>query len=245
MNLNTTKLTPSQLTSYTLPYPKATTSAQVLENLNHIEEKIKACTRNLTYFDLYRITSVVTDAKQLNSQIGSLAPYSSLVINTPIYGEGKHYNQGDVLIKYADGSIEHIEAQSGGVFYPQSIEKRSGNSYRIKFAFASSAPTKNEDIAKPTGANTYTAEYAKNMFYDFGVDEVKSPYNYTYSTNSIATTFSAAKSSNSNTPIDPIISLSFDGEEVYTDMEYSYNEVTNQYTVNCASGNLICKMVVK
>ena len=245
MNLNTNQLTPSQLTSYTLPYPRATTSAQVLENLNHIEEKIKACTRNLTYFDLYRITSVVTDAKQLNSQIGSLAPYSSLVINTPINdGEGKQYNQGDVLIKYADGSIEHIEAQSGGVFYPQSIEKTSSNSYKIKFAFASSAPSEEENHAESTG-NTQTAKYAKNMFYDFGVDEVKSPYNYTYSTNSIATTFTAAKSSNSNTPIDPIISLSFDGEEVYTDMEYSYNEVTNQYTVNCASGNLICKMVVK
>ena len=185
--------------NYGLPYPGASgkTPAQIMENINYLYKKMEQCTRNVTYFDLYKFSTIIEDSSQLQAQVNALLPYTSAIINTNIEtSDGMRYAPGDIIIKNNDGSSNIIRAQRGGIFYPSSITRKKGENYtyNIEFSYKSFEPVvDNIDIKDEYGLNGEADQiwdrtdnngqdiYAKNInFIGLSGDSVGSPYNYVY-----------------------------------------------------------------
>lgn len=249
---------------YGLPFPNAGSAQDIQANIEALYAKMAQCTRQISYFDLYKITTIVNQASELSSQINALAPYTSLIINTPIEtGDGVRYNIGDLVIKNNDGSHDIIEAQRGGIFYPQKITKVSTDdknySYDISFHYQSSAPSPGKAEISPTN-NVWEVKnnqyFEKLTFQNIGSGDVGSPYNLIFE-NKTSFEFDASfvtdPSSKDKKVIDPIIhAYAIDPttnvwEEVYADQDIKYTTTNDKTTISVSlyGSSLIQKVVVK
>lgn len=153
----------------------------VLENLN---EKIDNVKKQISYFDTYNITTVITDSAKFASQLNALPLNEGLVINTPSFSDGSTtYTTGDVLLKLANNQVVHIKAQTGGVYYPAEIEK-TGELYSIKYVFSGHAPKQTDEaqnVSVKTSTNTTgtTAKLAQSINFN-GLIPADSENSYVY-----------------------------------------------------------------
>lgn len=246
--------------NYGLPHPNAGNEIEIQENIEALYAKMAQCTRQISYFDLYKITTIVNQASELSSQINALAPYTSLIINTPIEtGDGVRYNIGDLVVKNSDGSHNIIEAQRGGIFYPQKIEKVNTNdknySYNISFSYQSSAPSSGKADISPMNNvwEVQNNQYVEKLtFQNIGSGAVGSPYNLIFEGDN-ATSFTFDASIVNNKVVDPIIhAYAVDPntnvwEEVYVDQDITYNKSNDKTIVSVSlhGSSLIQKVVVK
>ena len=239
-NLTNTEDNPSNLTP----------TERMMKNIEYLYKKMTLCTRHVTYFDLYKFTTVITEPTKFQSEVNNLEPYTSAIINTSINTEtGQVYNPGDIIIKNNDGSTNIIQAQRGGIFYPSEIKKENGTNnytYNFTFAYKSAAPSSKKEVATHSG-NTWTGKYAEQMVFEgLAGNTVGSPYNYIYKewTGDFSDTFSAATTVTTNLPIPPIVHCYAKSEEIYADQTVSY--ASGKYTVNVSiKNNLRDKVVIK
>lgn len=197
-NLTNTEENPSNLTQ----------AERMMKNIEYLYQKMNQCTRNVTYFDLYKFSRVINEASQLQAEINALEPFTAAIINTNINtGDGITYAPGDIIVKNIDNTSSIIRAQRGGIFYPSSIkrsEQENNYTYDIQFSFQSASPSEeqisiednyktetgsNNQITIVTGSDSiwdkYDNEgkdiYAKNItFKGLAGNSVGSPYNYVY-----------------------------------------------------------------
>lgn len=229
---------------YGLKYPKASSPQEIMENIEYLYEKIKHCTRDLSYYDLYRIKDIVTNPSELQSKINSLDLYSSLVINTNIQEGDQTYNIGDIVIKLSDGKTELIKAQRGGIFYPSKISKGSGSTYSIDFTYNASAP---EQPSLTTQINEKATNLAKQMTFTGLTGGVAgSPYNKIVTSGFNDITLTAAKTQDF-TPIVPNIHIyhktaNNQWEEIYADEKVVLSG--DNYLVSISVSETIGDMVV-
>lgn len=251
----------NQFHDYGLPYKLASSLDQFMANISYLEQKIAATTKRITYWDLYKITSVLTDSNSFHSAINNLSPYSSLIVNTKGSTGKEDYNPGDIFVKHNDGTYEHISAERGGIFYPSEITKSSGvknNTYTITYSYQAAAPSA-ETAETPNGSSK--CNYAKSMKYkNITGGLVGSPYNQVFTKGStplesISLGFPIdPNSTDSDNPnqleIEPIVkcfaAINNQLEEVYCDIEITSNTSSKQYTINIKDPSaLITKVVVK
>lgn len=258
-NLNFT----NQFHDYGLPKPSAANPTDFMINIKYLEDKINATTKELTYWDLYRISSVLTDANAFNSAINDLLPYSSLIVNTKgsTGKENGDYNPGDIFIKHNDGTYTKIKAERGGIFYPNKITRTTNNSnnytYDISYQYAVNTPSKTEANSVTTEGGQFTCEYANTMTYKGIIGGlVGSPYNKVYyrnGNNKIPPQIGVdGKKNTDGQYVAPIVKCFTETnnqlEEVYCDIEIDYQNQSNKtYTIKLASDapNLITRVVVK
>ena len=127
------------------------TTEKYQENIKYLKEKIDNIKKEISYFDAYNITDVVTDSKTFPHQLSSLLPNHSLIINTETsfsYNE-VIYSRGDILLKQSNGKIIHIKAQTGGVYYPSEMVGSNGT-YTITYLYSPVPPSDadNADVKK-------------------------------------------------------------------------------------------------
>lgn len=97
-------------------------------NLSLINQRINGIKKQLSYWDLYKITKQVTDASELDSVFTSLTPGQSCVINCLSFIEGDiTYHKGDIVIKMLDGEAAYIPAVASGLYYPSKIYQNATN----------------------------------------------------------------------------------------------------------------------
>ena len=221
--------TNKQFQDYGLPY------SDFQKNIEFLYKKIDNCTRKLSYFDLYKITTVVNNSSELEAKITSLPPYSSLVINTPIKtSTGSLYSIGDVILKNNDGTFSVIPAQRGGIFCPTEISKIDGSSssYNIRFEYIPSPPEKNSTAVIDDVNNKWTVSDPKQSitFKGINIESSGSPYNHILSSSSI--TFPQATDTAGN-PIPPIVNIKWQNEDIYTDV--SITPTGSDYIVSVPS----------
>ena len=129
------------------------------EDVQYLYNKIKNFSREVTQWDLYKITQVVTNQENFKSQVNNLPPYSSAIIAARFIGDdGRTYNQGDLVYKKLDGTTQHINAERGGVFYPNQIKKLDANNYTINFQYLSREPSEDKDATVTKNDNIWTVE---------------------------------------------------------------------------------------
>lgn len=258
----------NQFHDYGLPYNFAVTRSEFMANISYLEQKIAATTKKITYWDLYKITSVLTDSNSFHSAINNLSPYSSLIVNTKGNTGKEDYNPGDIFVKHNDGTYEHISAERGGIFYPSQIIKEdetNNYNYTIKYSYQAAAP-KEEKKESSLSGNTHTCEYAKHMEYtNITGGLVGSPYNRVFKIGTdtlqpISLDFPTVRTyiEGSEDPIweqleiEPIVkcftATNNQLEEVYCDIEIISNTSGKEYTIEIKDSSalgLITKVVVK
>lgn len=250
----------NQFHDYGLPYKNPGSPSEFMINLQYLDQKIEATTREVTYWDLYKISTVLVDANAFYSSLNNLLPYSSMVINTLVTNtEDGDLNPGDIVVKNNNGSHDIIRAERGGIFYPSSIvasPSQNNYTYTINYSYSASAPSKAEATStrktNENGSNveppTYTCDYAKQMKYPGLIGGlVGSPYNQIYSTNDIKNNgnkiyldFPNDPNSDSGAKIDiePIIKSFYQNptnssvEEIYHDISIQKSSTDQEYIID-------------
>lgn len=259
---------------YGLPCEKPANHTDIMKNITYLYNKMQACTRKVTYFDLYKINTVINNSSDFESQISALEPYSTAIVNTRFSTPTDSYSPGDLVIKNIDGTTTTIFAQRGGIFYPQTIVKEYSTidqnyTYDFVFAFREKAPaTDSEEVAEKNNDNkTWNVEYASNLiFKDLSGGAPKSPYNkvvkkpdagwstisdaeWSVTSDEIIITLTAAKTEDkSQIYIDPIVHCYANTEEIYMDQNVELetsNEDKDEYVVTLEKTNLCTRVVIK
>ena len=92
--------------------------------INNLYQRVEGLKKTVSYLDFYNISDAVTNEVKFSEQLNKLPLNQSLVINTaPFQHGGVSYSTGDILTKTTSNEILHIKAQTGGVFFPESITK--------------------------------------------------------------------------------------------------------------------------
>jgi hypothetical protein len=172
------------LYDYGLPNASAGNPTQIMENIEHLYKKMKQCTRNVTFFDLYKINTIITQDSEFEAQINALEPYSTAIINSNITTSNQVYSPGDMIVKNIDGTTSTIIAQRGGIFYPKQVTKVTSDnnnfSYDFTFYFKSAAPATGSSSADAFegGKTELNVDFAETLeFQKLGGGVPASPYN--------------------------------------------------------------------
>lgn len=255
---------------YGLPHAKADDSEKIMENIEYLYQKMKQCTRNVTYFDLYKINTVITQDSEFEAQINALEPYSTAIINSNITTANQVYSPGDMVVKNIDGTTSTIIAQRGGIFYPKTVTKGNSNnnnfSYDFSFDFKSVAPAAGttSDAKLGEGEKELTVDFAETLlFKGLSGGTPSSPYNLVKNkpkdgwtsgdriaiSDSIMT-INIDADHKDTTPIDPIVHCYSDKEEIYMDQAISYisSDSENEkptFNITLQKTNLCTKVVIK
>lgn len=241
---------------YGLPYTKTANADDIMKNIEYLYQKMKQCTRNVTYFDLYKITTIITQDSEFDAKINALEPYSTAIINTNITTAKDNYSPGDMVVKNIDGTTTTIFAQRGGIFYPQSLVKKNNNvnnyTYDFSFAFQSTPPDTNASPVSVTPEQkdeelVWVAEYASTInFTGLKSGVPASPYNAVYTnptvTNDMIVLNTPIAKDAEQEPIYPIVHAYVDNEEVYMDQMIELD--SDQFVIKLI-GTLCTKVVIK
>ena len=122
------------------------------KNLELLNERINTIHKELSYWDLYKITDSVLSSESFPAIISGLAVGSSAVINceTFTYMETQ-YHRGDVIVKISDNNELLIPAINTGVFKPDDIQyDEDSGGYRLSFTFMPSVPKNQETVTLPS-----------------------------------------------------------------------------------------------
>lgn len=128
--------------------------------LEELYSKISSVKKDISYLDIYNITQVCVDKNKFASQMNTLTPNSSLVINTEGFQyNNEYYETGDIMLKLASGQVIHVKAQTGGVFVPKSV-KENGDNLTLTYEFSTEIPqdgtTTSIQLSTTDGAGVYS-----------------------------------------------------------------------------------------
>ena len=116
------------------------------KNLELLNSRINTIHKELSYWDLYQITSTVLSPQSFPSIISALAAGNSAVINCETFTyNNQTYHRGDVVVKITDSEEILIQAINTGVFVPHHFEEKDGM-YNLHFRYTE-AVTQIEAIA--------------------------------------------------------------------------------------------------
>ena len=112
------------------------------KNLELLNERINSIHKELTYWDLYKISASVNNASEFYSVFTSLAVGQSMVINcSTFYVNNIAYHKGDVIVKINENQDIKIDSLSTGIYYPSKLTKDDqSNTYLLNFTYAAGEP---------------------------------------------------------------------------------------------------------
>lgn len=237
---NLKQITKTTFQDYGLPSDSKNNVDQheIRKDIDYLYEKVKNFSRETTQWDLYKITQVVTNQENFQSQINNLPPYSSAIITTQFIENNETYRAGDLVYKNLDNSTTHISAERGGVFYPSKITQSVGNNIDVHFSYMTTEPS--EDTTLTVNSSNKIWEItnipkSKTLKYsDLVQNQSTTVYGHTNPKNN---QFTAVEN------VFPIIKLYNDqNEEIYGD--FSLNLTAGTYTISNLP-SIATKVVVK
>ena len=108
------------------------------KNLDLLNTRINTIHKELSYWDLYRISHTITNADAFPSTISSLAVGNSAVINCDTFKyNNQTYHRGDVVVKISDSNEILVPALNTGVYKPYDIKPApgGGNNYILHYQY--------------------------------------------------------------------------------------------------------------
>lgn len=225
--------------------------------LQQIDNKLNDIKKEITYWDVYNISTAVYNQEEFESKVANLNINSSLVINTTSFstmfnGRKTDFHSGDIIIRLKDGSDQHIKAANAGVYIPTITDNNNGEetdenttNLKIIYNYATTVTNDQKEISATiktlTGTNSQMYGYSIPGTYDsqtkkFSFDIV---YQKKYDNGNLV--------NDTTKPIVPVLKF-FDknNQEVYTD-EYTLRTNGSKYDFylhNNASG-IIKNVVIK
>lgn len=113
------------------------------KNLNLINGRLNAVHKELTYWDLYKISASVNSAEEFYSVFASLSIGQSMVINSNTFSiNGVDYHRGDVIVKISEDNEIKIDSIATGIYFPQKLSHTEGtDTYEINYHYTSAVPS--------------------------------------------------------------------------------------------------------
>lgn len=217
--------------------------------LQQIDNKLNDIKKEITYWDVYNISSAVYNEEEFENKVANLNVNSSLVINTTSFnatfnGENTDFHSGDIIIRLKDGSHQHIKAANAGVYVPKLDVNGTKDQLTITYEYQT---TVSEGDKKEAIIKTLTGTNSKMYGYSLMIDNTDE--NKTYNS-SKPFRFKIEVDETTGIFITPIIKF-FDikRQEIYTD-EYTLaiddndNSKFKFYLRNNTSG-IIKNVVIK
>ena len=151
---------------------QTSTAGQFATAMQNIDTKLNEIKKEITYWDIYKITSAITSAEDFENKVANLEINHSTVINTTHFkrsfqGIETDFYSGDIIVRLKDGSYQHIEAANAGLYVPELKSNTDGTELTITYNYATVAPTDAQgnyqnfstNIATLTGENSKTYGY--------------------------------------------------------------------------------------
>ena len=110
-------------------------------NIQLIQDRIDAIQKELSYWDLYKITSKVKAPEELDSVYNDLIIGQSLVIECESFtsNNGDSLHRGDVIVKLSSGDAALVYAVNSGYYYP-SMSTTTDNQLQIDYEYREGQP---------------------------------------------------------------------------------------------------------
>ena len=182
------------------------TARSFQENLELLNNRINTIHKELSYWDLYRITQSVDSEEVFPSVVSGLAVGNSAVINTEssFSYAGQAYHRGDVIVKINESEEILVPAQNIGVYKPSDISPVATGSSTYNITYTYTAAAKEGDTVSATASFSNS-----NTYGNIGILE------------STASSFSFPKEfytlGTASSVIKPVIKLFLNQEEIIND----------------------------
>ncbi len=130
-------------------------------DMDFLNRKLDKAQKQLTMWDFYHITEVVNQVSEFEVKQNSLIALTGLIINCGTFiANEESYSTGDIVFRMADGSLQHIRAERGGMFYPSKLQQISANNFKFSYSFINSPPSLGETVIPKTENNIWDASNA-------------------------------------------------------------------------------------
>lgn len=149
------------------------------KNLNLINGRLNAVHKELTYWDLYKISASVNSAEEFYSVFASLSIGQSMVINSNTFSiNGVDYHRGDVIVKISEDNEIKIDSIATGIYFPQELSHTEGtDTYEINYHYTSAVPSAG---GKEVKNNKVSTDGAPNINLKFNVESSNPENNSIY-----------------------------------------------------------------
>lgn len=194
------------------------------QNIELINQRISGITKQLTYWDLYRLAYQVTSPNDLDATFAKLTPGQALIINCESFSSNNQsYHKGDVVVKMLDNEAAYIPAITGGIYYPDAESSgptTEGGRYKLVYKYATSKPQDTIEIEVPQG--DVTDSYIYGIFRDISNKYASTNTEYSESFDCV---------SYEDTPIRPYIKFFTEANEEIA-LSFSVTLSNNTWTVS-------------
>ena len=148
--------------------------------LQQIDNKLHDIKKEITYWDVYNISTAVYNKEEFENKVANLNVNSSLVINTTSFsttfnGEDTNFHSGDIVVRLKDGSYNHIKAANAGVYVP-TITDNNGEptdtdttNLKITYNYVKTVTDDQKEILATI--KTLTGDGSRMYGYDVNIDD--------------------------------------------------------------------------
>lgn len=210
-------------------------------NLSSLAENVNKIGKEISYLDLYNITTAIENKEDFQKEVNFLAPNSAAVINAPSFSiDNITYKTGDIMLRNNAGDLIHIKAQAGGVYFPAQILKDKDGQYQIIFQYSEAIISGNieKPVAENNNENIVDKAYQKISFTGLQTsNEDATIYGHIFAIDSSNQAFSFSAMTIGSTVVRPVIKFYFeddtgDREEVFLDYAVELSQGENpEFTV--------------
>lgn len=147
------------------------------KNLELINQRIHSIHKELTYWNLYKITLSVNSSADFERIIAALAPGEACIINTNTFtSQGQRYSRGDVFVKTINNELVYVPSVNSGFYYPSLIRYNStDNVYQLQYSYSTVAP--NETSTSTVGIDELVANPASKIIFE-NLSETRASFIY-------------------------------------------------------------------
>jgi len=222
------------------------TAANAKEDLEFLDKKMDFIKKELTQWDVYKISEVVKTEEEFLSKFNNLLPNTGLIIDSDsfeknIEDQNLVLSRGDIIYKNTDSSAIYIQSERGGVFYPSQLKMNAGNNnVEISYSFTNLTPTGTADITPSDRTWTVTQPYATLNFKNIGIQTSENIYGNILTSDN--TSFPVKKEGENI--IKPVIKIfASNNEEIYTDLKWTSDN--SNFTCSANWPELLSFAIVK
>lgn len=221
------------------------------KSMEEMDKKLNEIKKEITYWDVYNITSAITNPDEFDNKIANLEINSSTVINTTYFkrifeGKETEFYSGDVIIRLKNGDYQHIKAANAGVYVPDftgSTENELKITYNYQTTVENTTEKVTTQIASLTGEDSQIYGYVLEPNEGNGYFQRTSPFVF----KSIQTSWLS-----SSTVIVPVIKFfisrlnSNSYQEIYSDKYTLFQDGDNfVFYLHESFSKIVSKVVLK
>lgn len=211
---------------------------QLSKYIYSLQQDINNLHRELTYWDLYKITKVITSEDTFAATVNELAPCESAVINLTDKQSMTYnnvlYARGDLIVKLSDNTTQHIKSLNSGIYTPEQAQSSpsGGNTYIIPYHFSPDTPQSDSE----------TIEIHLQGTNSTNIYDIRGNISTLFNNNQYTFSAKIVQNAGQSYAIRPFIRFYTDNAEII-DLPLTLTLTNNQWTITLLSSDSIATII--